>query len=180
MFDNTRNCLPCFGRAGQNEHFNSSDQTAAYITCLYWSVVTLSTVGYGDVVPISSVEKLFVLFAAILGSLLYSALFGTVTVIISGLNKEEGEYLGKVRNLKRFAAAHNIPPALRKKAIRYLDGSWKLYKGFDRESMFKLLPPKLVRDMRVALLMPARRLTNCRTCDRMGVRGQNLALSAGA
>lgn len=37
-----------------------------YIMSLYWSVVTTVTVGYGDIIPVTTVERIFVIIVTLL------------------------------------------------------------------------------------------------------------------
>lgn len=39
-------------------HLESSSNFDRYVTALYWSMSTLTTVGYGDVIPGNSTEKI--------------------------------------------------------------------------------------------------------------------------
>ena len=42
-----------------------------YLTSLYWAVTTFTTVGFGDITPVSDEERAYTLFMAILGALLF-------------------------------------------------------------------------------------------------------------
>ena len=46
-----------------------------YISALYWSVTTITTVGYGDLVPVTSGEKIFVIFSVAVGAVTYVFFF---------------------------------------------------------------------------------------------------------
>ena len=46
---------------GQQNGFNTLPE------CIYWSIVTLTTVGYGDVVPVTILGKFIATFIMILG-----------------------------------------------------------------------------------------------------------------
>ncbi len=53
---------------------------------LYWSLTTLSTVGYGDVTPSTDEEKVLSMIVMIFGSVLYATIIGNVancTLIIA-------------------------------------------------------------------------------------------------
>jgi voltage-gated potassium channel Kch len=45
--------------------------TQRYIMAVYWTVATLTSVGYGDVHAHTDTEKLFAIFVMLLGTLLY-------------------------------------------------------------------------------------------------------------
>ena len=52
------------------------DPFPEYVVALYWSVMTMTTVGYGDIYPTGTHERLYVIFAMLLGG----AYFGFMPV----------------------------------------------------------------------------------------------------
>ena len=52
-----------------------------YVTTLYWSITTLATVGYGDIVPINTAERLVTIVIMLLGA----TVFGYIVSNVSGL-----------------------------------------------------------------------------------------------
>lgn len=53
-----------------------------YITSFYFTVETITTVGYGDFKPISPIEKIFLIITMITGVLLFTVANGTITNIL--------------------------------------------------------------------------------------------------
>ena len=61
-----------------SEHVVAGREDIDFITSLYWSIITMATIGYGDVTPIRGLGWLVAGFAAIMGILAYTL---TVSVI---------------------------------------------------------------------------------------------------
>lgn len=64
----------------------------AYFTALYWSVMTLTTIGYGDVAPVTLGEQLICIFAMLLGGSIYAYVIGAVCGIVSSMDEATTEY----------------------------------------------------------------------------------------
>ena len=60
--------------------------TLRYISSLYWSVTTMATVGYGDLVPVNKHEKVIAMFGMLLGATMISYLMGAMANVISTMN----------------------------------------------------------------------------------------------
>mmetsp|Transcript_34820 Transcript_34820/g.44907 ORF Transcript_34820/g.44907 Transcript_34820/m.44907 type:complete len:786 (+) Transcript_34820:112-2469(+) len=58
-----------------------------YVAALYWSTMTLTTIGYGDVSPDNATEMVFMVVAMLLGAAVFSFVVGTCCSLVEGLDK---------------------------------------------------------------------------------------------
>jgi len=58
-----------------------------YIIALYWSVITTVTVGYGDIVPVTTFERIFVIIV----TLIICGVFGYCISNIGNIFKQMSE-----------------------------------------------------------------------------------------
>ncbi len=63
-----------------------------YIISLYWSVMTMSTIGYGDVTPKTQYERIYEIFGMILGASVYAYMVGAICSIVASMNAASAEF----------------------------------------------------------------------------------------
>lgn len=73
------------------ETFKYSEWPTKYINSLYWSLVTMVTVGYGDIVPKNEIEKLFCIFTMLVGFTVFGFTMGTFGDIIRKMNATDDD-----------------------------------------------------------------------------------------
>lgn len=67
-----------------------------YVTALYWSMSTLTTVGYGDVTPGSAKEKLYAMFGMLIGVTVFAYFMGCMSEMMSLVNSSNKKICGKL------------------------------------------------------------------------------------
>ena len=60
--------------------------SSLYLTSIYYTVTTISTVGYGDISGVNPLERLISIFLMVTGVFFFSYSSGTLTSIISEQN----------------------------------------------------------------------------------------------
>ena len=70
---------------------NNNDIPQLYIAAFYWSITTMVTVGYGDLVPVTSAERVYTVIAMIISSALFGYSLNTVGDIIREMNREKDQ-----------------------------------------------------------------------------------------
>jgi len=92
---------------------DSDSRWAKYLTALYWAVATLSTLGYGDVVPSTLLERGFVVVCAMLGASVYAYMVGNVCSIIQGMDETNAKFNHMMDTLNVFMEEKALPQELR-------------------------------------------------------------------
>ena len=72
-------------------HTNTMNESffTKYITSLYFMITTMTTVGYGDIVCISFIERLYHIFLLVLGTLLYTFIVSKIGNILRDESHEQ-------------------------------------------------------------------------------------------
>ena len=63
-----------------------------YITSFYFTVETITSVGYGDFKPVSVIEKVFLTITMIIGIGMFSVANGTITSILQAADTEKAKF----------------------------------------------------------------------------------------
>lgn len=92
-----------------------------YITSLYWAFTTISTVGYGDITPVSLAERIMGICITFVGALLYSMIVANVTNIITSLNARENQFRENMEIFNVYLRDVGANERLKERVIGYFE-----------------------------------------------------------
>ncbi|GFY77086.1 potassium voltage-gated channel subfamily H member 8 [Trichonephila inaurata madagascariensis] len=125
---------------------NQTDITTAYITALYFTTTSLTSVGFGNVAANTNAEKVFSILTMLIGALMHAAVFGNVTAIIQRMYARRSQYHTKLRDLKDFFRLHQISKELKQRMTDYFQTIWSLNHGIDPNEILREFPDELRGD----------------------------------
>ena len=124
----------------ENFNFNYKNFYEIYLISIYYTIETLTTVGYGDISCISIREKIFGLFMEVIGICAYSWALAQISNYIKVLNEKTEELLNKINILNDIKATYpNLPNDLYDRILRYLNYN-HLYIKKDKNIIINELP----------------------------------------
>ncbi|XP_016533681.1 potassium voltage-gated channel subfamily H member 7-like isoform X2 [Poecilia formosa] len=122
--------------------YNYSDPSSGpsikdkYVTALYFTFSSLTSVGFGNVSPNTNSEKIFSICVMLIGSLMYASIFGNVSAIIQRLYSGTARYHLQMLRVKEFIRFHQIPNPLRQRLEEYFQHAWTYTNGIDMNMGF--------------------------------------------
>ncbi|XP_044753445.1 potassium voltage-gated channel subfamily H member 8 [Coccinella septempunctata] len=125
--------------------------TDAYVTALYFTCSSLTSVGFGNVSANTTSEKIFSICVMLIGALMHAVVFGNVTAIIQRIYSRRSLYHSKWRDLKDFLTLHQIPKELKQRMQDYFQTMWSLNHGIDIHETLKEFPEELRGDVSMHL-----------------------------
>ncbi|CAH1375325.1 potassium voltage-gated channel subfamily H member 8 isoform X2 [Tenebrio molitor] len=126
-------------------------KTDAYVTALYFTCSSLTSVGFGNVSANTTSEKIFSICVMLIGALMHAVVFGNVTAIIQRMYSRRSLYQTKWRDLKDFFTLHQIPKELKQRMQDYFQTIWSLNHGIDIHETLKEFPEELRGDVSMHL-----------------------------
>eukprot|EP00930_Biecheleria_cincta_P035403 TRINITY_DN2434_c0_g4_i1.p1 TRINITY_DN2434_c0_g4~~TRINITY_DN2434_c0_g4_i1.p1 ORF type:complete len:748 (-),score=144.23 TRINITY_DN2434_c0_g4_i1:36-2279(-) len=112
--------LGVFDEGGINKYLSLESPSLGerYIAALYWAVMTLTTVGYGDIIPTTVQERLYVMFAMMIGSAFFGYVIGCITSVITDMDIDRRTFNERMEVVQAWLDFHERMPAILRRRIR--------------------------------------------------------------
>nr|XP_026495138.1 potassium voltage-gated channel subfamily H member 8 isoform X5 [Vanessa tameamea] len=123
----------------------------SYVTALYFTCSSLTSVGFGNVSANTLPEKVFSILTMLVGALMHAVVFGNVTAIIQRMYSRRSMYQSKWRDLKDFLTITQVPKELKQRMQDYFQTMWSLNHGIDIHETLKEFPEELRGDVSLHL-----------------------------
>lgn len=125
-------------------HLNLIDRSEIdlYYISLYWTLTTVTTVGYGNISGYSWLEKIYSIIIISIGVVIYSFFIGTLSVIVSTINQKQHELDEKLEYIDHIQRNYDIDKTTYekvKRAIKFDTNRAQL----ETKKLMKELPNKL-------------------------------------
>lgn len=130
---------------------DEDDVEDKYISSLYWSFTTMTTVGYGDVAPTTNHERFYAIFIMIMGATIFGYVVGSIASLISMLDIADALYKAKMTELGEYLSEQGIPKALRRECKSCYAYSLSLKSVFDERSLLAALSPSLRHEILITI-----------------------------
>ena len=106
-----------------------------YMVSLYWALTTITTVGFGDVVPNTADEMVYTCFVMVMGVTWYAVLITTVGKIFHGMDSKASDRSARSKTLNAFIHKHKISAPLAAAMHQHLRHQFEVGHGWrDEES----------------------------------------------
>lgn len=118
-----------------------------YISALYWTTTTLTTVGYGDIVAHTDFEMLYAVVVMIIGVGLYGYLIGNVVSVITKRDPAHEHFINNLENLSSLVKYRSLPNELTARIKQYFLYLWKNRLEHNETGFLQKLPDGLKLDV---------------------------------
>ncbi|KAL4485761.1 hypothetical protein ABPG72_012301 [Tetrahymena utriculariae] len=92
-----------------------------YIISLYWSVITIITIGYGDITPRTIVERTYVIVFAFVGCGLFGYCINVIGEQVREIGREKSIFKRKSAKLNKFMHMRALNKDLQQKVRKYYE-----------------------------------------------------------
>ncbi|GAX74590.1 hypothetical protein CEUSTIGMA_g2038.t1 [Chlamydomonas eustigma] len=93
--------------------------TERYVYSLYWAIVSMATVGYGDIVPVNVSEKITTIVIILAGATLFAYFMGSMASMIAAEESSAAKMARKRAAVDEFLKQRDVPKRLSNKVRDY-------------------------------------------------------------
>lgn len=119
-----------------------------YLDSVYWSITTITTVGFGDVVPSSDAEKAYCIFAVAIGAVIYGTVISTFVASAAARNMRRNMLNERLDGVVAYMKYKNFPDKLFKKVFKYFHHYYDIKTSFDEAQILRELNERLRIEVR--------------------------------
>ncbi|XP_076993248.1 cyclic nucleotide-gated channel alpha-1 [Tamandua tetradactyla] len=121
-----------------------------YVYSLYWSTLTLTTIGETPP-PVRDSEFIFVVVDFLIGVLIFATIVGNIGSMISNMNAARAEFQARIDAIKQYMHFRNVSKDMERRVIKWFDYLWSNKKTVDEREVLKYLPDKLRAEIAISV-----------------------------
>lgn len=130
-----------------------AQKTEYYIKCFYWTVTTLSTVGYGDITPQTNAARIYTMFVMFVGVGVYGFVIGNISRIFAEKDRYKEQTREKFSELNTFMKYYHIPNRLQLAVFNYYNHMYSKRLSDNDSQIISELPQALKVELQVYMNM---------------------------
>ncbi|XP_042253126.1 potassium voltage-gated channel subfamily H member 1b isoform X1 [Thunnus albacares] len=140
-----------FNSSGSGRWEGGPSKDSVYITSLYFTMTSLTSIGFGNIAPNTDGEKIFAVAMMMIGSLLYATIFGNVTTIFQQMYANTNRYHEMLNSVRDFLKLYQVPKGLSERVMDYIVSTWSMSRGIDTDKVLQICPKDMRADICVHL-----------------------------
>ena len=134
---------------------HKDDKLFLYLHSFYFVQTTMSTVGYGDVLPVRTSEVFFAMIVQVLGTGIFGYVVGLMGTSVSGLAAHENPMHIKIEFMEALMDKYKIKKDVRMRVRRQLKSDLEAAQRYMIESVLGEFPRDLRRDVTLSVFRKA-------------------------
>lgn len=103
----------------KGHEFNREEPFTIYCVCLYWAMMTVTSIGYGDIQAQNLQEYVVCTFLMLVGGIMWTQIIGSACAAVSTMDKERIEHEQRMDSVLRMCQDRNLNPELRQRLRTY-------------------------------------------------------------
>nr|XP_016440447.1 PREDICTED: potassium channel AKT2/3-like [Nicotiana tabacum] len=136
-----------------NPNFRETSLWIRYISAMYWSITTMTTVGYGDLHAVNTVEMIFIIFYMLFNLGLTAYIIGNMTNLVVEGTRRTMEFRNSIQSASNFVCRNRLPPRLKEQILAYMCLRFKA-ESLNQQQLIEQLPKTICKSIRHHLFLP--------------------------
>ncbi|CAD8076502.1 unnamed protein product [Paramecium sonneborni] len=135
----------------QNEPWHTQ-----YLTSFYFSIVTMTTIGYGDITPLNLRERIFTICMTVAAVGIFGYSIGNINSIYAEWSRKSYEFRQNMNALKKYMRLKGLDKHLAEKIRKYFEYVWSDAEEENDREAFKFaeqIPTQLLEEMKIDINM---------------------------
>ncbi|KAJ1435020.1 RmlC-like jelly roll fold [Sesbania bispinosa] len=134
-------------------NFRETSLQIRYISAIYWSITTMTTVGYGDLHAVNTMEMIFIIFYMLFNLGLTAYLIGNMTNLVVEGTRRTMEFRNSIEAASNFVCRNRLPPRLREQILAYMCLRFKA-ESLNQHQLIEQLPKSICKSICQHLFYP--------------------------
>lgn len=134
-------------RTDQIPGFTAADRNAKiYSDAAYWILTTMSTVGFGDILPYNTGERVFCCLVIVTGTFVWAYIVGSFSSTLQNMDRDKNKYDEEMRSIKAMMRFHEVPMELAERMDAFFEYKFDTHTMFDDNKIMDALPNRIKSD----------------------------------